>query len=104
MTTPPRPLVTLALLAVFAVASAAAETARDHYRLARDYMSEAKQTSNGIRLAVLGWMTLMLVSIRQTQAWHSLLLVPWIFARAPSGAVRFGRIELIAVVTTAVFL
>jgi tetratricopeptide (TPR) repeat protein len=42
-------------IAVFAAASAAPETAAEHYRVARDYMSEAKRSSNGIRLAWLGW-------------------------------------------------
>src|SRR6266851_280031 len=30
--------------------------AEDHYRLARGYMEEAKQTSNAVRLLYLGWM------------------------------------------------
>ena len=55
MTTPPSRLGTFLGLVVFAVASAATETAADHYRVARDYMSEAKRASNGIRLAYLGW-------------------------------------------------
>jgi len=42
---------------VFAAAIAAgAESAAGHYTAARQYMSEAKQSSNGIRLAYLGWM------------------------------------------------
>jgi hypothetical protein len=59
---------------------------------------------SSLDLAVLAWMTVMLVAVRQTQAWHTLLLIPWIFAKASSDAVRVARIEFVAVVTTAVFL
>src|SRR5438552_9050525 len=56
MTTPPRTLTTCVGLIVFTAAAAAAESAAEHYRVARDYMSEAKHSSNAIRLTYLGWM------------------------------------------------
>jgi tetratricopeptide (TPR) repeat protein len=56
MATPPRRLATLAGLILFTVAAAGGELAEDHYRAAREYMSEAKHSSNGIRLLWLGWM------------------------------------------------
>jgi hypothetical protein len=55
-------------------------------------------------LAMLGWLTLMIVSIRQLQAWHPFMFVPWIFAPAESNAVRFGRIQWALVTTVAVIL
>ena len=56
MTTPPKRLTTYVGLIVFAVAALAAEPAAEHYRTARDYMSEAKHSSNAVRLTYLGWM------------------------------------------------
>ena len=55
MTTPPRLFRTGLAVIVFAAAVAQGQTASQHYRAARDYMSEAKRTSNAIRLAYLGW-------------------------------------------------
>src|SRR5437762_338562 len=55
MTTPPRSLATLTLVIVFAVAAAEVPSANEHYRVAREYMSEARHSSNGIRLAYIVW-------------------------------------------------
>src|SRR5205085_12660814 len=55
MTTPPRLFRTGIAVMVFAAAVARGQTASQHYRAARDYMSEAKRTSNAIRLAYIGW-------------------------------------------------
>jgi hypothetical protein len=82
-----KPLPIVAFAATFAVAAAIFARARSYFDL-----------------AVLGWMTLMLVSIRQTQGWHTLLILPWVFARATSDPVRFGRIAYLVVLTGAVFL
>jgi len=42
-------------LIVFTVAAAGQQTAGEHHRAAREYMSEAKRTSNAIRLAYIAW-------------------------------------------------
>ncbi len=55
-------------------------------------------------LAVLVWMTAMLVNVRQVQAWHTFMLLPWIFAPTSSAGVRLARMEWVAVVTIAVIL
>jgi hypothetical protein len=55
-------------------------------------------------LAVLCWMTILLVSVRQTQAWHAILFVPWVLASAACARVRLARIAFVVVVTTAVIL
>lgn len=55
-------------------------------------------------LAILCWMTLLLVAVRQTQGWHAILFVPWVLASAGSAALRLARIAFVVVVTTAVIL
>jgi hypothetical protein len=54
--------------------------------------------------ALLLWMTLMLISIRQLQMWHPFMLLPWVFAPARSTLVRFARVEWLVVLTVAVIL
>jgi hypothetical protein len=55
-------------------------------------------------LAILGWLALSLVLTRQVQAWHTILLVPWIFAPCSWPLARLARIEFVTTVTLAVVL
>jgi len=55
-------------------------------------------------LVMLAWLTLMIVSIRQLQAWHAFMFVPWVLAAAKSDGARFGRILWAVAVTVAVIL
>jgi hypothetical protein len=55
-------------------------------------------------LVMLVWMTLMLIAIRQLQAWHAFIFVPWVLAPAASNAVRAGRIQWAVIATVAVIL
>jgi len=55
-------------------------------------------------LVMLAWLTLVIVSIRQLQAWHAFMFVPWVLAAAKSDGARFGRILWAVAVTVAVIL
>jgi hypothetical protein len=57
-----------------------------------------------VDVAMLVWLSVMMLAIRQLQAWHAFMFVPWVFAPACSPAVRFGRIQWAVVVTCAVIL
>jgi hypothetical protein len=62
------------------------------------------RTRAWLDLTLLVWIALVLVSTRQVQAWHTFLLLPWIFAPSLSTAGRAARIQWVATVTLAVFL
>jgi hypothetical protein len=55
-------------------------------------------------VSTLFWISLMLVSVRQVQAWHAILFAPWLFARAASESVRAARLVFLSTITLAVFL
>jgi hypothetical protein len=55
-------------------------------------------------LAILAWSSLCLILTRQVQAWHAVLLFPWIFAPCTRPLARVARIEFVTIVTLAVFL
>jgi hypothetical protein len=55
-------------------------------------------------IAMLVWFSVMIVAIRQLQAWHAFVFVPWVFAPAPSPSARFARIQWALVVTLAIIL
>jgi hypothetical protein len=59
---------------------------------------------SNLDVAMALWIGLMLVSARQVQSWHAILMLPWLFAPAATYVVRAARVQLVAVVTLAVFL
>jgi hypothetical protein len=58
----------------------------------------------GLDVAMLVWLAIMLVSARQVQAWHAILLFPWIFSPAEKTFARVARVQFVAIVTVAVIL
>ncbi|MGO9836350.1 MAG: hypothetical protein ACLP1X_19285 [Polyangiaceae bacterium] len=63
-----------------------------------------RRTGAWLDLTLLVWMAVVLILTRQVQAWHTFLLLPWIFAPSPSTSGRAARIQFVATVTLAVFL
>jgi hypothetical protein len=56
-------------------------------------------------LAMLAWIALILVGVRQVQAWHVFLLIPWVLTKStPPILPRLGRIAFVTCVTVAVIL